>query len=59
MKNNKIFNTNIISQQKRLLAWLEAKPITTLEARHDLDILMPAARIFELRHQHGHNIVLH
>lgn len=30
--------------------------MTTLEARRELDVLMPAARIFELRHNHGIDI---
>jgi hypothetical protein len=29
---------------------------TTAEIRHGLDIMMPAARIHELRHRHNHNI---
>lgn len=50
-------NTNsIASQLKRLLEWLKKKPITTLEARHELDILGVAPRIYDLRHRHGYNI---
>ena len=45
------------SQRKRLLEWLREKPITTIEARRELDILGVAARIFELRHELGYNIV--
>lgn len=38
------------SQRMRLLAAFEARrSVTTIEARRDLDILMPAARVFELR----------
>ena len=38
------------AQRLRLLAELEARnSLTTIEARRDLDILMPAARVFELR----------
>ena len=38
------------SQRLRLLAAFETRhSITTIEARRDLDILMPAARVFELR----------
>jgi uncharacterized lipoprotein YajG len=38
------------SQRMRLVAALEERSvITTIEARRDLDILMPAARVFELR----------
>lgn len=37
------------AQRARLLDWLRRRPISTLEARQALDILMPAARVFELR----------
>lgn len=37
------------AQRRRLLAALQVGPITTIEARRDLDVLMPAARVFELR----------
>jgi len=47
------------SQRQRLLKWLEKKPITTVEARHQLDILGVAPRIYELRHLHGYNIQTH
>lgn len=43
------------AQRRRLLARLEAGPLTTLQARRELDILMPAARVFELR-AIGHRI---
>ncbi len=55
---NKPFDTSSESQRERLLSWLRDKPITTLEARRELDILMPAARIYELRHLQGFNIHL-
>lgn len=44
------------AQRARLLDALRCSPITTIEARRDLDILMPAARIHELKHRHGYNI---
>lgn len=44
------------AQRRRLLQRLQAGPVTTLEARRELDILMPAARVFELR-QRGYVIV--
>ncbi len=44
------------AQRKRLIDALRCGPVTTIEARRNLDILMPAARIHELRHQHGLNI---
>lgn len=44
------------AQRKRLMDALRCGPVTTIEARRNLDILMPAARVHELRHQHGHDI---
>jgi hypothetical protein len=43
------------SQRMRLLGRLRERNLTTIEARRDLDILMPAARVFELRAL-GHDI---
>jgi hypothetical protein len=43
------------SQRMRLLKKLRQSNVTTIEARRDLDILMPAARVFELR-TIGHDI---
>ncbi|WP_273454943.1 helix-turn-helix domain-containing protein [Nevskia ramosa] len=37
------------AQRRRLLDRLRIGPISTLDARRELDILMPATRIFELR----------
>lgn len=53
------FDSSTKSQRKRLLTWLQKKPITTIEARHSLDILEVGTRICELRHQHGYNIKTH
>ena len=39
------------AQRNRLLDALRVSPVTTIEARRNLDILMPAARVFELRDQ--------
>lgn len=44
------------AQRKRLLERLRKKPCSTIEARHELDIVSPAPRVFELRHKYGHNI---
>lgn len=49
-------NTRIVSQRQRLIEWLREKPISTIEARHLLNILAPAPRIFELRHIQNLNI---
>lgn len=56
------YNTYDIStyaQKQRLLTELRIKPITTIQARSELNILAPAARIWELRHIEGHNITMH
>ncbi len=45
-------------QRKRLLEALKIKPITTIEAREELDIFHPAARVQELRAQ-GYKIATH
>ena len=37
------------AQRARLLAALRRHPVTTIEARRELDILCPAARVLELR----------
>jgi hypothetical protein len=46
------------SQRQRILAWLQQRPLTTLEARQELCVMSIAARIFELKDR-GHNIVTH
>lgn len=53
-------HSNAASDQRaRLLAWLRAYgQIDTIAARRDLDIMMPAARVHELRHRFGHTIDL-
>ncbi len=44
------------AQRKRLIDALRCGPVTTIEARRNLDILMPAARVHELKHRHGFDI---
>ena len=59
-KNTQNDTTNNTShnQRLRLLDYLKAYgTITTLQARSELDILAPAARIFELRHKYGFCII--
>lgn len=46
------------AQRARLLKALQQRSISTLEARHDLDVLHPAARVQELR-ERGWNILTH
>lgn len=44
------------SQRKRLLRRLKLGAATTLELRHEEDILAPAARVHTLRHKFEYNI---
>lgn len=56
MDTNKLpQDASVSSQRARILARLRLGPLTTIEARRDLDIMMPATRIFELR-KFGHPI---
>ncbi|WP_281851283.1 helix-turn-helix domain-containing protein [Dyella sp. GSA-30] len=50
---NMKFSTS--AQRQRLLNRLQQEPIDTISARRDLNIMMPAARIRELRDE-GHYI---
>ena len=42
-------------QRQRILLWLQSQPLTTLQARQELDVMHPTARVQEIR-QHGHHI---
>lgn len=42
-------NTSGSAQRRRLLEWMRSTSIDTICARRDLNILMPAARIKELK----------
>lgn len=46
------------AQRARLIQWLEQKPITTLQARHELSVMHPAGRVLELRKM-GYDILTH
>lgn len=48
-KKRDISEVSTVAQRQRLLAVLRAKPVTTIMARSELNILSPAPRIFELR----------
>ncbi len=37
------------AQRNRILSYLHAKPLDTLTARKELDVMHPAARVMELR----------
>ena len=47
------------AQRLLLLRRLEKSACSTIAARHELDILAVAPRIFELRHWYGYNIQTH
>jgi len=50
-------SNNAQCQKKRLLDYLRQHGrITTIQARAEPDIMMPATRVFELK-QDGHNII--
>lgn len=51
------YSSSLTAQRARLLKRLEEAPVTTIQARHQLDILAPAPRVYELRHNYGYNIV--
>ncbi|KTT64029.1 hypothetical protein NS383_17330 [Pseudomonas oryzihabitans] len=57
-KHSTVENTTTQAQRARLLDALELGPITTIDARSRLNIMMPAARVKELRSL-GHPIVTH
>lgn len=44
-----ISNTSTSAQRARILASLQAGPLTTVAARDELNVMHPAARIQELR----------
>ncbi len=53
-------HSTVIQRRKLISALAEAgsKGLTTIECREGLDIMMPAARVHELRHRDGYNIQL-
>lgn len=44
-------NVSAAAQRARLLAALKQRRLTTLEARRQIDVLHPAARVMELRRE--------
>jgi len=52
------YSTDSASQRKRILVRLQQGAMTTADARTELDIFHPAARIQELR-EFGYNIQTH
>ena len=57
-ENTQVDNINETTQCARLLKRLKIGPVDTLTARRELSILMPAARIKELKDL-GHKILKH
>ncbi len=57
-KHSDVENITLPAQRVRFLAHLEIGPVSTIEARRDLNIMQPAARIKELR-EAGHPIETH
>lgn len=58
--SNRLNNTSIKAQRQLLAEALLAAPeqgVSTIQARHELNIMAPAPRIYELRHIHGMNII--
>ncbi len=49
-------HNSLSAQRERLLKYLKDSPLSTITARHELDVLSPSARIHELRHNYGYNI---
>ena len=59
MKNNDFNSQSSRAQRQRLLTALReagSSGINTIQAREVLDIMAPAARVHELRHNDGHNV---
>ena len=55
-KPPKLTDTTAPAQRLRLLERLQHGPVSTFEAREELNIMMPAARVKELRNL-GHEIL--
>ncbi|SFJ07838.1 Helix-turn-helix domain-containing protein [Pseudomonas guineae] len=58
LKKTHDHDTSSEAQRVRLLARLRTAPVDTITARRDLNIMMPAARVKELRDR-GHDIRRH
>lgn len=56
--NSKKHSTDAENQRQRILCRLFTGPLTTTEARTELDIMHPGGRVLELR-KRGHNIQTH
>lgn len=59
MKKANYSDNSVATQRLRILNWLmHNSSLTTQQARREMDIMSPAARIFELKEE-GHNILTH
>lgn len=47
--NQRSNHNSLAAQRQRILRALRAGPVSTIQARRNLDILCPAARVLELR----------
>lgn len=56
-KQSNIHNTSFTAQRQRLLEALRERSLTTVDCRKELNIIAPAPRIYELRHNYGHEIL--
>ncbi|QJR82265.1 hypothetical protein CA267_016660 [Alteromonas pelagimontana] len=56
-KQNNIHSTSLVAQRQRLLEALRERSLTTVDCRNELNIIAPAPRIYELRHNYGHEIL--
>lgn len=52
-RKSKFIDNSLHAQRRRLHEALRCGPVSTIQARRDLDIMMPGTRIFELRHRLG------
>ncbi|MBT2988021.1 MAG: helix-turn-helix domain-containing protein [Candidatus Thiodiazotropha sp. (ex Ctena orbiculata)] len=57
--NQYSYSDSSADQRQRLLNALREGPKSTIWLRRELDIMMPAARVHELRHGQGFNIQTH
>jgi hypothetical protein len=58
-KRDQSHDNSTAAQCDRLEAEIRRHPVSTIYARDKLDILMPAARVFQLRYERGLNIHTH
>lgn len=58
MKKSQNKSVCLSSQRNRVLEWLRKQPLTTFQARNELDVMHPSARVMELKAQ-GYDIQMH